>query len=263
MRLAALLALVLGSVATAEESITIPFELEANLIWVQVRLDGKGPFRMAWDTGASTSVLLPEVAEKEELLQKGGPEVFEGLRFVNVRELRLGDISEGPVKIAVMNVPQLSVPTEQMRVKADGVLGFNFISRWVSTIDYATRRITLKKSTFVPPDPEQGMPGFHAEPSGWLGVQVAEADPRDVRRLGYDGGLEVNDVTELSPAEAAGIHPGDIIVDIAGTPVIRASSLRDFLRRTSPGQKIVITFVRAGELWEADVVIGKPRESDK
>lgn len=95
MRLAALLTAALASLAAAEPaSVVVPFELEANLIWVDVRLDGKGPFRMAFDTGASTTVILPEVAKAEGLLPKGGGTEFDGLKFVNVAALTLGGLSE-------------------------------------------------------------------------------------------------------------------------------------------------------------------------
>ncbi|MCE9582592.1 MAG: PDZ domain-containing protein, partial [Planctomycetes bacterium] len=102
--------------------------------------------------------------------------------------------------------------------------------------------------------------GLHKGPRTWFGVQVGDAEPRELRGQGYDGGIIVNSVTELSPAERAGIKEGDIIVEIGGSPMVKASSLRDFLARSSPGQKVVVTLIRQGELWEKDLVIGRTPE---
>jgi len=250
----------LASPAFAEDkkpSTTVKFDLEANLMWVEATMDGKGPFRLAVDTGASTTVILPDVAEELGLAGKRKPGQDD---FVTVGEVKIGGLKLNKLKVAVMEIPQLTTPAEMMRMKAHGVLGYNFISRFVTTFDYRKKTITFVESDYLPDDPESGLPGLHKPAQGFLGVQVDEADVRDVKMHGYDGGLRVNSIVEFSPAEKGGIKEGDIIVDIAGTPTARPGILRDFLRRAVPGQKIVITFIRNGELWETDVVIAKVRE---
>ncbi|KAF0245283.1 MAG: trypsin-like serine protease with C-terminal PDZ [Planctomycetota bacterium] len=261
---AAAIALAASLLAPAEQPkpSIVRFELEANLMWVDVLLDGKGPFRMVVDTGASTTVVLPGPAKEKGLVKKAGSgELFvEGTHFVPVAKVQVGALTVENLKVAIMSVPQIEVPAGLLELKADGVLGFNFLSRFVTTIDYKIQTISFLENDFVPPDPEISLPGITKGARCWFGVQVEEADPREVKSNGYDGGLLVNSVTELSPAEKAGIREGDIIVDIAGTPSVKPFALKDFLSRSAPGQKIVITFIRKGELWEADVVIGKVPE---
>ncbi|MCC6739430.1 MAG: PDZ domain-containing protein [Planctomycetia bacterium] len=240
--------------------VVVRFQLEANLPWVDVTLDGKGPFRMAVDTGASTTIVLPESARAAGLVKGSGPQWGETTQFVKVTKVRVGALEVDDLKVAVMSVPQISGPAGLLDLKADGVLGFNFLSRFRMTLDYKDQTLSFAPNGFVPPDPENSLPGMVRPGRCWFGVQVEEADPRDVKSAGYDGGLLVNSVTELSPAEKAGIREGDIIVDIAGSPVSRPSALRDFLSRSAPGQKVVVTFVRRGEIWEADVLIGKVPE---
>ncbi|MEK7469834.1 MAG: PDZ domain-containing protein [Planctomycetota bacterium] len=247
------------------KAMLVRFQLEANLMWVDVKLDGKGPFRMAVDTGASTTIVLPGPAREQGLTKGAGQaELLEaGAQFVNVAKVEVGNLAVEKLKVAIMSVPQIENPARLLELKADGVLGFNFLSRFVTTIDYKQQTISFTENDFVPPDPEQGIPGMTKAARCWFGVQVEEADARDVKSNGYDGGLLVNSVTELSPAEKAGIKEGDIIVDIAGSPSVKPYALRDFLSRSAPGQKIVVTFIRRGELWEADVVIGKVPESPR
>jgi hypothetical protein len=248
-----------------EKACVVRFQLEANLMWVDVKLDGKGPFRMAVDTGASTTVVLPGPAKEKGLLKAAGAgELFaEGAQFITVKQAEVGNLAVEKLKVAIMSVPQISAPADLLELKADGVLGFNFLSRFVTTIDYKLQTISFTENDFVPADPEQGVPGITKASRSWFGVQVEEADPRDVKSNGYDGGLLVNSVMELSPAEKAGIKEGDIIVDLGGSPAVRAFSMRDFLARSAPGQKVVVTFIRKGELWEADLVIGKVPEKPR
>ncbi|MBI2922751.1 MAG: PDZ domain-containing protein [Planctomycetes bacterium] len=260
--IAALALLALPAAAEDKKPVTVHFDLEANLIWVSVKLDGKGPFRLAVDTGASTTVVLPGVAKELGLIDKddkGGGLFNLSPTFVKVKKLQVDKLELADIKVAVMQIPQLSLPAGLMRMEAHGVLGYNFISRFVTTFDYKEQTITFVPSDYVPADPTENLPGVTKPARSWLGVTIEEADPRDTRRQGYDGGLEVQAVEDISPAEKAGIKVGDVIVDIAGTPTIKAETLREWLRRAAPGQKVVVTFIRDGELWEADVTIGKVR----
>lgn len=241
---------------------TVKFALEANLMWVDVMLDGHGPFRMAVDTGASTTVVLPGPAKEKGLIEKEpGMDLFNPeTHYHMVQQAKIGTLSLTKLKVAVMSVPQISGPADLMQMKADGVLGFNFIARFVTTIDYKLQTISFTENDYAVPDPELGNPGITRGPRPWFGVQCEEAEARFVKSNGYDGGLLVNLVQELSPAETAGIKEGDIIVDIGGTPMARMGALKDWLSRSIPGQKVVVTLIRQGEIWEKDVVVGRVRE---
>lgn len=241
--------------ADPPEPVVVGFQLEANLIWVDVTLDGKGPFRMAFDTGASTTVVLPEAAVAKGLMKGTGKQWSETTQWVNVEKVTAGPLELGNLKVGVMPVPQISNAASLLQIKADGVLGFNFISRFESTIDYRLQTITFVENGFTPPDPEQSLPGITMGPRCWFGVQVEEADPRDVKSNGYDGGLRVNSVTELSPAEKAGIKEGDVIVEIAGTPTVRGYALKDFLSRSAPGQRVAVLLIRDGMVHQFDIVL--------
>ena len=78
-----------------------------------------------------------------------------------------------------------------------------------------------------------------------LGVGLRALDDREKSQLGRKGGIAVVAVTEGSPAAAAHIQAGDIIVaidghaivDLAGTPALLASVA---------GRTVSIDLVRAG-----------------
>jgi S1-C subfamily serine protease len=70
--------------------------------------------------------------------------------------------------------------------------------------------------------------------------------PRWAARIGRSKGLEVVEVIKGSPAEAAGLRPGDIIIEVEGRPV---ESPRDVQRLMVDGpieRFLVIRVLRAG-----------------
>jgi S1-C subfamily serine protease len=88
---------------------------------------------------------------------------------------------------------------------------------------------------------------------GWLGVSI---QPFDRELAGYFGvpdetGVVVSSVTPRSPAAEAGIQPGDVLTDFAGTPIEaeKEEDLGNFQRvvaRVSPGESAAIALLRGG-----------------
>ncbi|MBN2195731.1 MAG: redoxin domain-containing protein [Polyangiaceae bacterium] len=74
---------------------------------------------------------------------------------------------------------------------------------------------------------------------GWLGVELA-ADP-----LGR--GIEVRSVFPGSPAEAAGIAPGDILVRLDGTVIREPRELTALVRERGAGARVGIALLRRGQ----------------
>ena len=60
-------------------------------------------------------------------------------------------------------------------------------------------------------------------------------------------GLMVHSVVENSPAEEAGIEPGDIILDVEGQPVHRWGDVQDIVNSAEEGAKITLLLIRNGQ----------------
>ena len=80
----------------------------------------------------------------------------------------------------------------------------------------------------------------------FLGINTAELSPEiaDRFRLPVREGVIVRQVGQGTPADRAGLQPGDIIVAIDGAPTVTASELRRVLRAKKPGDTIRIALVR-------------------
>jgi S1-C subfamily serine protease len=63
-------------------------------------------------------------------------------------------------------------------------------------------------------------------------------------------------VTAGGPAALAGIQPGDVIVRFAGQPVANGNALLDAVRSATPGAKVTVTFLRAGQQDTVTVRLG-------
>src|SRR5438552_18969599 len=76
------------------KKIVVPFELiKTQHMVVNVKINGKGPFRLVFDTGAPDSLVSNKVAKEAGLVGKGGGIPFFGARGqAKINELELGDL---------------------------------------------------------------------------------------------------------------------------------------------------------------------------
>lgn len=88
-----------------------------------------------------------------------------------------------------------------------------------------------------------------ANPGAYLGVslQALEGGLADALGVDENSGVLIGQVLDDSPAEAAGLEPGDIIVEVDGDEVGTPSKLRRVIRRHDPGDEIEVAYLRDDE----------------
>jgi serine protease Do len=99
---------------------------------------------------------------------------------------------------------------------------------------------------------------------GWLGVTIQELTPDLAAKfgLGTSNGALVSDVAKASPADAAGIKRGDIIVGFNGKDVGDVGSLRNMVAQSSVGAVIPLRILRGAKTHAVKVVIAElPRDA--
>jgi len=84
-------------------------------------------------------------------------------------------------------------------------------------------------------------PGAHqGTDTGFLGIYMASLTAGVKNQIGYtgSGGIAVQQVFSGSPADQAGIQPGDVILQVDGKPYNDIKSLHDYIASKKPGDTI-------------------------
>jgi len=94
---------------------------------------------------------------------------------------------------------------------------------------------------------------------GWLGVLIQEVnkDLADSFNLEMPRGALVAQVMKGSPADKAGLQPGDVITEFNGTNIGLSSELPHLVGRLKPGTKARMEVVRQGKERSISVVVGE------
>lgn len=88
-----------------------------------------------------------------------------------------------------------------------------------------------------------------AVPSVFFGIEVLSVNTVIAEQLSLpsDCGVLINGVVNGSPAQAAGLQRGDVILSLDGDAVEDVDGFRRLLAAYKPGDKVRITYVRAGK----------------
>jgi serine protease Do len=99
---------------------------------------------------------------------------------------------------------------------------------------------------------------------GWLGVQIQPVSEAVAGSLGLDTaeGVLVADVLPDSPAMAAGVKSGDVIVKAAGTEMKEYRDLTKLVAGIDAGTDIELEVIRSGKVRVIPVKIGRMPQDD-
>ncbi len=124
-------------------SVNVPIETVDGHLFVRVRIDGKGPFRMLLDT-SSINVLLPDVARTLKLeSEPATPGRGDGsVGVVRAGRMDIGGVVIDKPVFATFDLKEFLRRVEGVDDVA-GVIGFEVLKRMPATIDYAAGKLTL------------------------------------------------------------------------------------------------------------------------
>ncbi len=88
---------------------------------------------------------------------------------------------------------------------------------------------------------------------GWLGVGLTVTD---------EGEVMIEEVTEDSPADDAGLMEEDIILEIEGIEVADREMLAKEIRMRKPGERVTLTVRRGGKEQKIEVELGEYSQRD-
>lgn len=134
------------SIAGGATQTEIPFDLVENHVYLDVTLNGKGPYRFVFDTGGA-NIVDPQVAQEIGASGKGSVQgggvgaATESVSFAKVATMSIGAATiENPL-FAVAPVRRGFGIAGGRPI--DGIIGFEVLSRFVTAFDYAKRVVVL------------------------------------------------------------------------------------------------------------------------
>lgn len=102
---------------------------------------------------------------------------------------------------------------------------------------------------------------------GYLGVYILDLDTaaKELKvdfdqlkeLLGTDTGVYVDRVSPDSPAEKAGLKPGDVVISVDGQPVATSGEMQDRISAVGPGQETELELLRDAQRMVVRVTVGE------
>jgi hypothetical protein len=195
----------------------LPFEYRARHVWLRASVNDGPPEDFVFDTGASMTVLDSAYAARIGLVAEGrqqgqGAGATGGASFAMLSKLRVesadGDgIELKDVQVGVLNVNPVLAP--YFWRNCAGVIGFDFISRFVDELDFDHGQLTLY-------DPAT----FHYAGAGQA-LPMTLANHTPVVRMKLDDAFEGDFRVDVGSSSTVDLH----------TPFVKQ---HDLMRRT-PG----------------------------
>jgi serine protease Do len=112
----------------------------------------------------------------------------------------------------------------------------------------------------LPPEPPEPPIPYRS----YLGVGVAEinAERAKALKLSEERGVEITRVEPDSPAEKAGLKPGDVVLEYNGQRVEGTQQFIRMVRETPPGRRVTLLISRDGATQTVTATLGRRRADD-
>ena len=130
-----------------------------------------------------------------------------------------------------------------------------FLAFQVGTCDYTSCAITYAQ---IAREKVVEHTAKDQEPCRWIGVTVSPVTPGLAESLGMPapfGGI-FDQPEPDSPAAAAGIEQGDVLTQINGSSLPRASDFANIISAMPPGTQVPLWTLRNGRTMQLTVILG-------
>lgn len=203
---------------------TVPFELlKSNHMAVMIKVNGKGPYRVIFDTGAPVMLLNNKVAKESGVLKGVKPPLFSP--FGSMGQVKIGAVELGRLKAENVPAVVMDHPTVELISKylgpIEGIVGFPFFARYKMTIDYQAKQLTFVANGYEPPDALQSLTAAvmaltDDKPKTKVLAPAAQWGLIVEKATDDEAGVTIREVLAGSAADKAGLKAGDRLLTLDG-----------------------------------------------
>jgi hypothetical protein len=241
----------------APKPVVVPFEtLPSGHMTIMVKVNGKGPYKLIFDTGAPLTLVNTKLADESGVMKAGAKQGFSLLpsaQQVKIKEIDINGLKVEEMPAVVMDHPTVKAISDAFEDKAGpiyGIVGFPFFARYKMTLDYKARTLTFVPNGYKPPDV---MVALMAEltrsetgpkmlaPAALWGLTAAKADGDE------KDGVDVKEVRPGSPAALGGLKPGDRLLTLDGRWTDTLADLYAAAGVVQPGKEVAVKVLRDGK----------------
>ncbi len=142
----------LAAIPLADALVHVPFETVDGRIYIPVRVNGRGPFRFAVDTGASGMARADtSLVASLGLSMHGTTTTSDGVNDASVETTRLDSLELGDVVRRDLDVIARDYNSRNAAQAAfSGIIGREFFSDGLLVIDYPRRTLSFSRSARLP-----------------------------------------------------------------------------------------------------------------
>jgi hypothetical protein len=138
---------------TGGTSTSVPLQIANNHIYLSVMVEGHGPYTFVLDSGGDY-IVTPEVAAALQAKSSGAFQLqgvgnaTESAEFAHLNSIAIGNAAVRNQYAIVLPIATGFGVSEGMRI--DGMVGYQLLARFLTTIDYANAKLTLAMPSSAP-----------------------------------------------------------------------------------------------------------------
>jgi hypothetical protein len=139
--------------ANASAVMRVPFEILDGRIYLQVRVNGAGPYRFMFDTGASGMGRADTSLVNELSIPIAGTTTnSDGVNTTTINVVRLQSVSLGGMTRTDVEVLSRDYGRDGEKAKISGIIGRDFFANGLLVIDYPARMLQFSRASLRPGD---------------------------------------------------------------------------------------------------------------
>lgn len=244
-----------------EKAIKVPITvMPTGHFLVEVKLNGKGPYKLIFDTGAPTMLINNRIAKDSGVLDPKAPKPlfapFGAAGPSKIKNMQIGDVKVDDVPAMVMDHPTVEVFSNHFKKEhgaIEGIVGFPFFARFKMTVDYQAKELTFVPTNYQPEDLMQSLtktlmsrpadadkPKVLAPKAQWGMALSKNADDEEA-------GVTIKTVMSGSAAEKAGLKAGDRLLTLDGRWTDTIGDAYHAASFVKPGKTVTIVVKRDGK----------------